>query len=259
MKYPSAIFKTLPEKRRLQIIRRFADRLEEKNIEASQGQIVEELECYLGQLEQPLQWESGEWHPRTLDHLQCQIEGRLGLSSRDDQLRVLRGDKEKRSDFRLPLKVILHDLRSAFNIGAIFRSAECVAIDEIIISGYTPRPTHPSVKKTVMGTLSHVRWSSNSSIESCIENEKKQGRIVYALETVEGAPSIYQASLLEKPLTLVLGNERFGLESEVLQLCDGALQIPVLGVKNSLNVANAFSVCAYEILRQWQEHQLVSE
>jgi tRNA G18 (ribose-2'-O)-methylase SpoU len=268
MKYPQHIFQEMPERRQLEIVRRFLDRLEERLGTVQQSELAAEVEAYLAWLHTPLGTPK-TWSLKAIDGFQSKIDFLLGQTVRDDQLcarlagdqlrapvqngqlRVVKGDRLLDEAIRLPLKVVLHDVRSAFNVGAIFRTAECLSVEEVILSGYTPSPVHPAVKKTVMGALPHVRWASVASLPDFIADEKAAGRRVFALETVENAPTVFEQKY-EWPMTVILGNERFGIDREILGLCTDVVRIPVFGVKNSLNVSNAFAVCAYEVYRKWQ-------
>jgi tRNA G18 (ribose-2'-O)-methylase SpoU len=147
---------------------------------------------------------------------------------------------------QMPLTVVLDSIRSAFNVGGIFRSAECFGIDRLILCGYTPLPDHPQVKKAALGTDQRICWSYEDDILSAIKQLKTSGVTCTALETVANAPSVAETPWTF-PAALVLGNERFGLNPEVISACDGVVRIPLFGLKNSLNVVSAFTIAAYEI------------
>lgn len=143
--------------------------------------------------------------------------------------------------------VILADLRSAFNVGSIFRSAECLGIGEVWLGGITARPDEDALKKTARDTISRVNWRSFESSLEAIFAAKQERRIVYALETAEDAQSVFEVDF-ELPCALVLGNEALGIADAELKACDQIIALPVLGWKNSLNVGVAFGVCAYQMV-----------
>ncbi len=171
---------------------------------------------------------------------------------KDNQLSIRTGDgnplpnplaKQKASGITL----ICDNLRSVFNVGSIFRSAECLGIGEILLCGITPLPTHPNLPKTAMGTESLVAWRHFDHTSEAIMSCKQQGMHIYALETVQGAQSVFSA-VYNYPMALVLGNESLGINPEHLALCDSFISLPQLGWKNSLNVGVATACTLYQII-----------
>ncbi len=150
----------------------------------------------------------------------------------------------------MPLTIVLDSIRSAFNVGGIFRSAECFGVQEIVLCGYTPLPDQPQVAKAALGTEQRVSWRYAEDILTAIENLKTAGITCYALETVANAPDIADTKW-QFPVALILGNERFGLNPEVIAACDAIVRIPLFGRKNSLNVVSAFSIAAWTIRNRW--------
>jgi len=147
---------------------------------------------------------------------------------------------------QMPLTVVLDSIRSAFNVGGIFRTAECFGVARLILCGYTPLPDQPQVKKAALGTNERLAWSHEEDILTAIKQLKASGVTCYALETVAHAPTVAETPW-KFPAALILGNERFGLNPEVIAACDAVVRIPLFGLKNSLNVVSAFAITAYEI------------
>ena len=176
------------------------------------------------------------------------------LSISDKDFVVSSEDDEEAEASLMPVKVVLDSLRSAFNVGSIIRSSDCTGIEEIIACGYTAPPDHEKTAKAAMGAEQHVSWSQARDIKTATAELKKQGIPIIALETVDGAPTPHDFEF-PFPCALLLGNERFGLNKQILEYADEVVSIPTYGVKNSLNVVSAFSVCAYEIRRQWEASQ----
>ena len=171
---------------------------------------------------------------------------------RDDGIRIRKLDGSPRTDpHRLKRAkstvVICEDLRSAFNVGSIFRSAECLGIRELWLCGITAGPGDPALEKTAMGTTGRVAWKRFPTALEAIREAKAQGRIVYALETAVEAVSVFEAGICF-PCALVLGNEALGISEAALQAADALIALPVQGWKNSLNVGVAFAVCAYQMI-----------
>ena len=161
-----------------------------------------------------------------------------GLNRRDDEL------YHKAQN----MVVILEDLRSSFNVGSIFRTSECLGIKELWLCGITSRPGDKALAKTAMGTEQRMAWRAFDTAVDAVKKAKEQNRRVYALETVETAQDVFEASY-ELPLALVLGNEALGVSNEVLALCDAFVSLPMQGWKNSLNVGVAFGVAGFHIAR----------
>jgi len=156
---------------------------------------------------------------------------------------------------RLPITVVLENLRSSFNVGAVFRSCECARIEKLITCGITAHPPDEKVIKTSMGTWEFVPHEHVETVGEAIGRVRAEGVPVVALETTSKSVSIYQTKFA-RPVCLFLGNEAQGLSREVLKAADQILEIPLLGYKNSLNVSVALGVTLFEILRQWGELEI---
>jgi 23S rRNA (guanosine2251-2'-O)-methyltransferase len=183
------------------------------------------------------------------------IERILDQSLSDSDFLVTTLDKEINTapTDKLPLIFILDHLRSAFNVGSIFRLAETLQIQEIHLVGYTAQPLSPQVRKTAMGTELLTLSKNYDHLEDSILDLKSRGFEICALETVPNSTSIYQRSWPQK-CALLVGNERFGIQHLSLQKCNQIRHIPLRGIKNSLNVSNALSITAFEWARQYGNH-----
>lgn len=164
------------------------------------------------------------------------------LSLKEHRLlpKVVTGDGSSPQAPPLPLTIYLDEIRSAHNVGSIFRTTEALQLGSICCSPNTPSPRQKQVQDTAMGAEKWVEWSKSSLTDPL-------PRPWIALETVEGATSLYQWHPPTSPFTLILGNEEYGCSQYSLQEADLCLQIPLLGRKNSLNVANAFAMAASHI------------
>jgi 23S rRNA (guanosine2251-2'-O)-methyltransferase len=182
--------------------------------------------------------------PNLHHHFDCLLvpfERSLQNKTTDEQIFVTTQDKKKlRKTF--PLRLILENLRSEFNVGSIFRSAECFGVEHIALCGYTPLPN-----KTDMDTKQAVHYSMQTLDVAIKEAQKLNFRII-GLETVPQGKSLHQIDFPEKTC-FVFGNERHGLMPATLQFCDDVVKIPMFGNKNSLNVGMAVSLSIYEYLR----------
>lgn len=161
---------------------------------------------------------------------------------------ILRFDGLKQTEQNLaapyPITVILDNLRSAYNVGSIFRTAECVQAEKLFLCGITPYPPNPKLNKTAMQTIDRLKWQYLNETEEAIAYLKNKNIPVIALETTANATNIFDYKVTQ-PIGLILGNEALGIEEHILKQADIVLSIPVLGWKNSLNVCNAFAIAAY--------------
>lgn len=171
------------------------------------------------------------------------------LTDHDFLVTTLDKDLSPSTSNKLPLVFVLDHLRSAFNVGSIFRLAETLGVQEIHLVGYTAQPTSPQVRKTAMNTEFLTLSKSHDHLEDSISDLRSRGYEICALETVTNSKSIYDPNWPQK-CALVIGNERFGIQQSCLQQCDQIRHIPLRGIKNSLNVSNALSITAFEWARQ---------
>jgi len=147
---------------------------------------------------------------------------------------------------------VLDHLRSAHNVGSIFRTADGVNAAGLGICGYSPVPPHRHLAKTALGAVDSVPWCHYETTAEAIASLRERGVQILAMEKTETSVSLWEFPL-EYPLALVMGNEADGLSEETLALCDATVHLPMRGLKNSLNVAVAFGAAIYEILRRYEE------
>ncbi len=156
---------------------------------------------------------------------------------------------------RLPFHVVLDNIRSAHNVGSIFRTGDGANISELLICGYSPTPPHPHLFKTALGAVDVVPWRHFATVEDAIADLKNRGICVLAVELTDDSVSLYDFPL-QFPLALVMGNEADGLPKNICALCDATVHLPMRGHKNSLNVSVAFGAVMYEILRRYESENL---
>lgn len=180
------------------------------------------------------------------------FERLLHKNLQDDEFLVIENDKTDTAQEKIPLVFVLDNIRSAFNVGSIFRTAECLGAEKIYLCGYTPLPTQWKVEKTAMGTQEYLAWEEAPKLLECLEELKDQGYRIVALETAASATDLYE-KFDSEPTAFVLGNERFGLDPEVLKVIDEIRIIPLRGRKNSLNVGVTAAVAGFEWMRQWRQ------
>lgn len=159
---------------------------------------------------------------------------------------LLQRQAELESGNKLPFCLVLNHIRSLYNVGSIFRTADGVGIRQIWLCGITGIPPDSKITKTALGAEKTVPWKYCRDPLECVRNLKKEGwRIVLLEQTDRSVP--YNEYKPEGPVCLVIGNEIEGISDELLKICDAVLDIEMAGRKNSLNVAVAFGIAAYHI------------
>lgn len=179
------------------------------------------------------------------------FERLLRKSIQDDDFLILENDKDENPQPPLPLVFVLDNIRSAFNVGSIFRTAECLGAQKVYLSGYTPTPEQWKVEKTAMGTQQYLSWEESPRLADCLKALKAEGYRIVALETATSAQDLFEP-FEPLPTAFILGNERFGLDPEILKTVDEVRIIPLRGRKNSLNVGVTAAVAGFEWMRQWR-------
>ena len=148
----------------------------------------------------------------------------------------------------MPVSVVADSLRSAFNLGGVFRTGECFGIEEIVLTGYSADPDDPRVARAAMGTQGRVAWRRCRSARDALLGLRRRGAFLVALETGEEHPPL-SALAPRFPCALLLGNERFGLAPSLVTAADARARIPTWGRKASLNVVAALAIALHELRR----------
>jgi 23S rRNA (guanosine2251-2'-O)-methyltransferase len=158
--------------------------------------------------------------------------------------------EEVKVSTKTPVIAVLENIRSAYNVGSVFRTADAFLIEAIYITGYTCTPPHKEIKKTALGAEESVTWQHFENAATAIDQLKKNGFKVFA---VEQAINSLQLQLLnfkkDDKIAVIFGNEVSGVEQSTIALCDGCIEIPQLGMKHSLNIATAAGVVLWELVR----------
>ena len=147
-----------------------------------------------------------------------------------------------------PIILMLHNIRSMWNVGSMFRTADAAGIEKIILSGYTATPPRKEIDKTALGAQNTVVWEYHADPLEAVSCMKREGVRICGLEITEGSRPYTAVNRDDFPICLVVGNEVDGLENEVLLLCDEVLEIPQYGTKHSLNVAVASGIALFELV-----------
>jgi tRNA G18 (ribose-2'-O)-methylase SpoU len=152
---------------------------------------------------------------------------------------------------RIPLVIVLENIRSLYNVGSIFRTSDAIAVERLVLTGFTGTPPRKEIEKTALGATQSVPWSYQKNSIEAIHHLKDEGYKIAVLEHCDQTQNVFEYAWKDK-LALVLGNEVFGVTDEVVEEADVALEIPMYGVKQSLNVSVAFGIAVYALRQNFR-------
>jgi len=166
-----------------------------------------------------------------------------------DELNRKSVDEFKRSE-KVPVIVVMDNIRSMHNVGSVFRTADAFLLEAIYLCGYTAQPPHRDINKTALGATETVVWKHFATTVDAVKKLQTNGYKVYAIEQVENSISLEKFNIRSDEKTaVVFGNEVEGVAQDVIALCDGCIEIPQLGMKHSLNISVAAGIVLWEIVR----------
>ena len=162
---------------------------------------------------------------------------------------------EFRASEKMPLIVVLDDVRSMYNVGSVFRTADAFRVEAIYLCGITAQPPHPEIHKTALGAEDTVAWQHFPTALEAVHALKQQGYTVFSVEQCEGSTLLNQIqSFPSSPhaprYALILGNEVKGVHQEVVDASDGCIEIPQFGTKHSLNVSTTAGIVIWEFAKR---------
>lgn len=157
--------------------------------------------------------------------------------------------EEFKQSEKLPVIALLENIRSAYNVGSVFRTADAFLLESVYLCGYTAYPPHKEIKKTALGAEDSVTWKHFRNIGEAIEEIRSLGYKVYAVEQAVDSWKLGSFTAEDDKVAVIFGNEVTGVEQSTIALCDGVIEIPQLGMKHSLNVATAAGVVLWELIR----------
>ena len=153
---------------------------------------------------------------------------------------------------KMRVVIVLDNIRSGLNVGAIFRTADAFAIENICLCGITVQPPHAEIMKTALGATESVQWTYSPYTMDALHELKEKGFTLMPVEQTTRSITLDKFDLPELfPLALIFGNEMRGISTDVLSLCDNSLEIPQAGIKHSLNVATSAGIVLWECYRQF--------
>ena len=155
----------------------------------------------------------------------------------------------KRSE-KTPVIAVLENIRSAYNVGSVLRTADAFLLEAVYITGYTAQPPHKEIKKTALGAEDSVAWKYFENTNLAIHKLQGLGYKIFAVEQTKGSTMLHKLDYkVGDKIAVIFGNEVTGVEQETILQCDGCIEIPQLGMKHSLNIATAAGVVLWEIVR----------
>lgn len=165
---------------------------------------------------------------------------------------------EFRESEKLPLVVVLDNVRSLNNVGSIFRTADAFRVERIALCGITATPPHRDIHKTALGAEDTVEWTYHENTSECLQQLKSSGYAIYAVEQVDNSIKLGnpEFEIRNARMAVVFGNEIEGVQESLLPLCDGSIEIPQFGTKHSLNVSCAAAIVIWEMFKQLRNNIL---
>ncbi len=159
-------------------------------------------------------------------------------------------DEFKASE-KLPVVVVLDDVRSLYNVGSVFRTGDAFRVEAVFLCGITACPPHPEIHKTALGGEDSVEWRYFATAREAVAYLQEKGYQVYAVEQAEGSTMLQDLHVDPRGYyAVVFGNEVKGVHQEVVDLCDGCIEIPQFGTKHSMNVSVTTGIVIWEMVRQ---------
>ena len=163
---------------------------------------------------------------------------------------------EFKNSAKTPLIVVLDNVRSMYNVGSVFRTADAFRIEAIYLCGITSRPPHAEIHKTALGAEDSVEWKYFNDTADAVNELKANGYTVMAVEQAEGSIMLNDlhnrlntSDATDHKLAIILGNEVKGVRQDVIDMCDACIEIPQYGTKHSLNVSTAAGIVIWQIFQ----------
>lgn len=152
---------------------------------------------------------------------------------------------------KMPLIVVLDHVRSLHNVGSVFRSSDAFCVESIYLCGITATPPQADIHKTALGAEDSVDWKYYGDTRDAVKDLKDQGVEVWSVEQVEGSTMLQDFQpQARKKYAIILGNEVKGVQQEVVDMCDGCIEIPQFGTKHSLNVSVTAGILIWEFAKK---------
>jgi len=168
---------------------------------------------------------------------------------KNEDLNRLSVEEFKKAEKR-PVIVVLDNVRSLNNVGSAFRTADAFLVEEIFLCGVTGTPPNKEIEKTALGATASVKWRHFKSTTEAVTWLKQNQYEVHAVEQAENSIALNRFCFEDKKTALIFGNEVYGVEQEVVDVCDGVIEIPQAGTKHSLNISVSIGIVLWEFFRK---------
>jgi len=169
--------------------------------------------------------------------------------SYEDIIKNRKTVEQFKQNTHFPISIILNNIRSMYNVGTFFRTCDAANISELILTGWTPYPPRNEIEKTALGSTNSVLWRYEKNIFNAIKEQKNKGEKIFAVELTYNGRQYNSLTNNDFPLCLIFGNELIGIEDNVLEYCDEAIEIPMYGIKHSLNVGICGGIVIFEAIK----------
>ncbi len=182
------------------------------------------------------------------------MTGSIRKRSPEEMTSVRPGLEELRKRARFPIVAVLENIRSLYNVGSIFRTSDGALVEKLYLTGFTGHPPRKEIDKTSLGSTESVPWEHHADAAKVVVGLKNEGYRVVSLEHTDRSVPYAEASY-DFPLCLIVGNEVGGISDELVSLCDSAVEIPMYGMKGSLNVAVAYGIVVYHLVHEYRRRR----
>ncbi|HTB32425.1 MAG TPA: RNA methyltransferase [Bacteroidia bacterium] len=166
-----------------------------------------------------------------------------------DELNRKSTDEFKKAE-KIPIIIVLDNVRSMNNVGSVFRTADAFLVEAIYLCGVTAKPPHREIQKTALGATETVNWKYFETTIEAIHSLKNEGYKIYAVEQVDNSIMLNKFTPDSNKITLVFGNEITGVEQAVIDMCDACIEIPQHGTKHSLNISVSVGIVVWEVAKK---------
>ena len=157
---------------------------------------------------------------------------------------------EFKSAKKTPITIVLDNVRSALNVGSVFRTSDAFLIENIILCGITATPPNKEIRKAALGASDSVNWEFQKNTIDAVTNLKNNDYHIMAIEQADKSSKLNNFTLPTKPIAIIMGNEVKGVSQEVIDICDEVMEIPQFGTKHSLNISVTTGIVIWELCRK---------
>ena len=158
--------------------------------------------------------------------------------------------EEFKSANKTPITIVLDNVRSALNVGSVFRTSDAFLIENIILCGITATPPNKEIRKAALGASDSVNWEFQENTIDAVTNLKNNGYHIMGIEQADKSSKLHDFTLPNKPIAIIMGNEVKGVSQEVIDICDEVMEIPQFGTKHSLNISVTTGIVIWELWRR---------